>query len=142
MYQPRSLCPLCLHYDLKAQQLVTICICNCIGVIQGFSGLLYHVYTQSFLFAWQAGRKSSNRLVKRFCTYANQLQIYNGDQGFFLGMYLLLKMQDSSDPSVAFTVLVKQEGNESPSGPGESEDMLVNVTHDAVTGAVQDVCSC
>lgn len=47
-------------------------------------------------------------------------------------------LQDNSDPSVAFTVLVKRDGND-PSDGQEGEETLVNVTHDAVTGAVQDV---
>ena len=49
-------------------------------------------------------------------------------------------MQENADPSVAFTVLVKREGNEASEGQ-DNEEALVNVTHEAVTGAVQDVSS-
>ena len=63
-------------------------------------------------------------------------------------MLTFVLLQDNSDPSVAFTVLVKREGNDSSDGPEAEEntlDTLVDVTHDAVTGAVQDVrrsCCC
>lgn len=49
-------------------------------------------------------------------------------------------MQENADPSVAFTVLVKREGNEASEGQ-DNEEAFVNVTHEAVTGAVQDVSS-
>ena len=48
-------------------------------------------------------------------------------------------VQENPDPSVAFTVVIKREGNDVGEGALSEEETLVNVTHHAVTGAVQEV---
>lgn len=48
-------------------------------------------------------------------------------------------MQENPDPNVAFTVLVKREGEDDNDSPSNGDDGLVNVAHEVVSEAVQTV---
>lgn len=52
-----------------------------------------------------------------------------------------MPLQETPDANVAFTIVIKRDGSEKADLPPDDEDTLVNVTHEAVTGAVQEVQS-